>query len=335
MKKQDRIVDLKHTQMRVLPEEVRRQLLPEAFTYPNLEEQHKLVLMLADHHGVSPEQLCLGSGSGELIDGIISAFGQRIMTFVPTFFLFDFYSKKYNSKVEFVEWAWEDNKLKLDESKVSEQTLIWICNPNNPTGHLVDKDFIYDLAERSKAIIALDENFLVFNEPEANPMAAAKDAPDNIISIMSFSKIYGIPGQRLGYAIGKKSHIKKLNDQFSLFHINALAVKYGKLTLGHWNDYKILIEGVIKRRELIGARLKELGFDLLPLNGSWFSIRFKDVEENERVIKLLAESGIIGIPFYHFEFSYLEKPPCLRFAVPTEEDFIFTLNAFEKLKKQL
>jgi histidinol-phosphate/aromatic aminotransferase/cobyric acid decarboxylase-like protein len=321
--------------MRILPERLINAIPKEVLTYPSLEKQEELKRKLAGHYAVKPSQICLGSGSAEIIDGITAAFGRKILTFVPTFFLFDFFSKKYGSDVEFLPWPWRNNEIDIPAGKLSDISLIWICNPNNPTGHWIDPSFIIKTAAKTDAIIAVDENFSLFKDPDGIPLAAMSDIPPNIVSVIGFSKIFGIPGQRLGFAIGEKSVITKINSLFEYYHVNALAVKYGMMTLEYWVEYKKLIKEVIERRHDLLIALEKMGYELLPGFGSWVAMKFNDPDQTEKFKLLLESKGVRGLPFFEFEFSYSSKDPYFRLAVPSAEEYEGTLASLRDAKKVL
>ncbi len=329
-----KLINLSHTEMRVHPDRLINAIPKEVLTYPSLEKQEELKSKLAEHYSVNPSQICLGSGSAEIIDGITAAFGKRILIFVPTFFLFDLYSKKYGSDVDYVPWAWKDNAIDIPSGKLDNKSLIWVCSPNNPTGHWVDPGFILELASKTNAIIAVDENFSLFKDPEELPLAASKEAPPNVISVMGFSKIFGIPGQRLGFAIGDESVISRINSLFEPYHVNALAVKYGLMTLELWPEYKELIKQVINRRHDLSTALEKMGYELLPGNGSWLAIKFNDPGQTDSFGQMLETRGVKGLTFYEFEFSYVDRDPYFRLAVPTAEEYDVTLAVLRDVKKE-
>ena len=191
------------------------------------------------------------------------------------------------------------------------------------------------MASKTDAIVAVDENFAVFSNPDNIPVGSLPDAPSNVISLLSFSKIFGIPGQRLGYAVGHPDIISRLEPLFEVYHINALSSKYGHLTLSHWSEYKILIKNVIKVRHKLEGALRAMGFGVLPSNGNWVSIRLKDAEQADFVRKTLLLDGISGITFFDFEFSYIDREPYFRLAVPTSEEYPVLLPALHKLRQTL
>lgn len=321
--------------MRSIPEGLKKILPAEALKYPDMSIQTELRSRLSDHHDVSPDKLCLGSGSSELIDVIAACFGQRILNFVPTFYLFEYFSRKYHSHVEQIEWPWIENRLDFDESQMNDKTLVWICNPNNPTGHWIEHEQILELASKTDALIALDENFAVFKDPDKPPLAAHPEAPDNLISIMSFSKVFGIPGLRLGYAIGNADHMAKLEARFEYYHINAIAAKYGLEAFDYWDEFRGLLKNVGIIRDRLSGELDSMGFEHFPSHGNWISLKFDNCEQVDMVDELLTTLGVIGSPFFGFEFSYKKREPYFRMAIPTEEEYPHLIEALRIVKEKI
>jgi histidinol-phosphate/aromatic aminotransferase/cobyric acid decarboxylase-like protein len=209
---------------------------------------------------------------------------------------------------------------------------LWICNPNNPTGEWIDKDKILHLAHCVNGIISIDESFAVFKDPLAQPFASTGNR--NLISIRSFSKIFGIPGIRLGYAIANKDIISKIRSVLEPFSVNTLAITYGSIVISHWKHYNKLLIKTIKLREHLEQELLHYGFNVLHSNGNWITLKFKTIKETEIFQKRLKRNGILCNNWWNFEFTYLRKEPYIRITLPRQNEYNLLIKALQKTQRE-
>jgi histidinol-phosphate aminotransferase len=192
-------------------------ILNEGNRYP-FDALDNLKTILAKKEDVTAEHIHIGAGSGSLLCQAGIAYGIEggsIMSGFPTFPVLMNYASTFNCK-------WDKINLNenleydydaLTNSVKSDTRLIVICNPNNPTGTLVDPVQVKSFAETvSKQVpIFSDEAYLEFLEPDQQVSLVElvkKDA--NVIVSRTFSKIYGLAGLRLGYLVAKPEIIRKI-----------------------------------------------------------------------------------------------------------------------------
>ena len=170
-----------------------------------------LASMLAKKHGVDPESIIVTGGSTEglKITGLTFASnGGEIISGQPTFLAMMDYAKQWGATVNWVPVG-KDKGYDLDEieKRVSSNTkLIFLCNPNNPTGTLVPAKKLVEFCDSvsKKTIVFSDEAYYDFIEtPNYPSMIEAVKKGDNVIVSKTFSKVYGMAGLRVGYLIAK------------------------------------------------------------------------------------------------------------------------------------
>lgn len=178
-----------------------------------------LTSAVAGHLGVERSQLIFGAGSDEVILMLARAYispGDETIMADETFPQY-----KHNSEIEgavIIEVPLKDGTHDLDAmlAKVTERTkIIWICNPNNPTGTIVRQDELIAFLRKvpSSVIVALDEAYYEFVTDAAYPDSVALIQQfNNVIVLRTFSKIYGLAALRVGYGVGHADLIHYVNQ---------------------------------------------------------------------------------------------------------------------------
>ena len=197
---------------------------PEAGRYPfNAREQEPtLVKAIAGKHGVSNDQIVLGPGSGEILSNAVRAFTsptKPLATAWPTFENPRDTAQKIQTEVRAIPL---DANLKIDIDKLVEASkgagLVFFCNPNNPTATVHSGDAVADFVKRVRAaspdtVILIDEAYheYVTDPSYRSAMDIAKSTPNVFVS-RTFSKAYGMAGLRVGFAVGDRTVVKRLNE---------------------------------------------------------------------------------------------------------------------------
>lgn len=204
------------------------------------DQSAELKELLAAHEGVTPDHIFLAAGSGEVlaITGMtVGLEGGAVLSAHPTFTMLMNFAEKFNAR-------WD--KVNLDKnmahdleamaSAVKPDTrIVFVVNPNNPTGTVVDnarlKSFCVEMAK--KTTVFADEAYLEFLEPaQQQSMVELVKQGHNVIVSRTFSKIYGLAGLRVGYAVAKPELIAKLQKNQLGTILNQAALAAAKASLG-------------------------------------------------------------------------------------------------------
>jgi histidinol-phosphate aminotransferase len=170
---------------------------------------------------VSADHIILGSGSSELLclAGMFTGIeGGAILSAFPTFRLLMDYGAKFNArwdKVNLDEFMKHDLSAMLSAIR-PDTKMIFVVNPNNPTGTVVDNDQLksFCIEASKKAIVFVDEAYIEFlDNPEEKSMVQLVKQGHNIIVSRTFSKVYGLAGLRAGYLIGSPDLMKKISEK--------------------------------------------------------------------------------------------------------------------------
>lgn len=234
----------------------------------------ELEAKICAYEGITPEMLMISSGSSPLLLGTavsLLASGGNIVTADPTYDDLPTRCEKVNAKWIKVPLT-KDFVHDLDamEKAITPETkLVYICNPNNPTGTIVDKDKLKAFCERvsQKATVFVDEAYIDYlPDAEATTMISGVKNGQNIIVARTFSKVYGLAGLRIGYIIAPPAIISKLqpNTSCSWAALSAPAISGA---LASYQD-KAYMEEIVKKtnesKQFLYQTLKAEGYSYIP-----------------------------------------------------------------------
>jgi threonine-phosphate decarboxylase len=211
-----------------------RQKLDLIKHYP--DPSHEWVLeALSKSAGVNPENVIVGNGSTELIYLFAEAFLEseyETVIPVPTFNEYKAATERFGGNIVFVNCDSAKN-FKLDfkelESAISEKTrIVFLCNPNSPTGRLHEKDdvlrFVGSAAEKN-VLVFLDEDYIDFvDDVKRYSMAEFVEAYDNLFVLRSLTKFFGLAGVRIGFGVASPRMIEILKRAKMPWSVNSLAM---------------------------------------------------------------------------------------------------------------
>jgi histidinol-phosphate aminotransferase len=173
---------------------------------------------IAKHHGVPPEQILLGCGSSEILrmaDMAFSGPGRRVVAAEPTFEAVLMFAKVLHADAVKVPLTtdFRHDLTRMTEVCDASTGLVYVCNPNNPTGTIVTRDEMTAFAGRVPAgtTILIDEAYHHFVEdPRYQSACELIERFPNVVVARTFSKIYGMAGLRLGYAVATEPKINAM-----------------------------------------------------------------------------------------------------------------------------
>jgi histidinol-phosphate aminotransferase len=287
--------------------------------YPDIQED-KMAEALAKLHGVKSENVILGCGSGEVLRMADSAFlgpGKSAIAAEPTFEAVLAFARVTRAEpVKIPLTPDHRHDLPAMAAACGPQTgLIYVCNPNNPTGTIVFREELGSFFERvpRSALILVDEAYHHFVEDKRYGSALDWFGKlPNLLVVRTFSKIYGLAGMRLGYGIGSKETIEAMRPYRTWSNANAAVLEAAMASLEdarHVPDTRSRMNGT--RRWLCSEMEKE-GRSVIPSEANFVMIDLgSDVSP---VIAALRERGV----FVGRKFPSL--PNWLRVSIGTPEE---------------
>jgi histidinol-phosphate aminotransferase len=275
--------------------------LDEGCRYP-WSQNGSLVKMIADREGVPEDYVVLTAGSmeGLKVAGITFGKGGEILTCTPTFLSMMEYAKLWGTEVNWVPLT-KDLDFDLDEieKRVSYQTgLVFLCNPNNPTGKLLPTERVRDFCESvsKRTVVFSDEAYYDYiTEPNYPSMIELVKKGCDVVVARTLSKVYGLAGIRIGYLIAKPELANKLRDRV-VANTSIMAIEAGKAALADTDFYRFSLQKNAEAKGLITATLDELKLPYLQSHANF--VFFQTGRDVAELGKTMAAKGfIIGRPF--------------------------------------
>jgi histidinol-phosphate aminotransferase len=311
--------------------------LPTLNRYPDPEGK-KLRRALSDRYGVSAEKIALGNGSCDVLLAAGEALlepGAELVYAWPSFSVYPHLAAASGGRAITVDLdAGEAHDLDAMAAEITVATrLVIVCNPNNPTSTAVPFDAIAAFLEKVPRHIAvvLDEAYCEFNLLD-DPDATLDLLPrfPNLVLLRTFSKVYGLCGLRVGFALCGSVDFKRAVDQVRQpFYCNAAAQAAATEALKHQDEVAERVERAVASRLQIDAGLRDLGIEPAEsqANFAWFDLPGDEPAEIEDdVVRGLAERGVLVRAG-----SALGKPGALRVTYGTPADNDKFLHALRGL----
>lgn len=188
-------------------------------------------------------------------------------------------------------------------SKKIKPKLLFLANPNNPTGHYIEKEKIINLVKNLKqTFIVIDESLIDYLEPDASCVGLTKRF-SNLIATRSFSKLYGLAGMRIGYLASNKNIIKQISKTISPFEACSFAITSAITVLDDYNHLK-------KSKLLVEKNLKSIKSLPLKSTNSSCSTILIECNTKRHLHPFLLERKIRTVSCEHFRG--LEKRNAVR-----------------------
>jgi histidinol-phosphate aminotransferase len=247
--------------------------------YPD-DDSTNLRQELADHYRVDREQVLCGNGSVELCRLALAATcepGDEMVFGWPSFEAYPILAHQADAVAVQVPLNQERYDLDAMGGAVTERTrLVFVCNPNNPTGTIVDRDAIERLLAQvpNDRLVVLDEAYREFVTASTFPDGVdVLREHENVAVLRTFSKAYGLASLRVGYAIARAEVIDALRKVRVPFGVNGLAQAAASASLAAQAEMEARVEEVIAERSRLLTILENLGLPVVPseTNFLWLS----------------------------------------------------------------
>jgi histidinol-phosphate aminotransferase len=277
-----------------------RKELPNIYLYP---EGPCTILRraLAKKFAIPERMVVISNGADNLILMIANAFvneGEEAVMADPTFSIYTNVTQVMGGKPIKVKLKGFTHDLESMLKKVNRKTkLVFICNPNNPTGTTVSlKTFNYFLSKIPKhVIVVLDEAYGDFVEEAfcPNGLDYIKEEKQ-VIVLRTFSKVYGLAGLRIGYALGREDLVDCLYQVRDPFPVHRLAQVAAVAALDDEDHAIRSIQSVYEGRKYLYKELDRVGLFYVPTQANFIFIDFE--KDSEEVFRALLREGIIIRP---------------------------------------
>ena len=306
--------------------EAMRDAFSLAWRYPD-ESQDALAEGLARLHGVGPDQILLGDGSSEILRIAATAFlgtDRKLVLAAPTFEAIAVGARSTGAEVVNIPLDSAHAHDLAAMGAVKNAGLVYVCNPNNPTGTITPRAALAAFIDSvpTATIVFVDEAYFHYADADdyASVIPLVKSHP-NLLVARTFSKIYGMAGLRLGYAVAQHPLLEKMNAQQQWDSINIMAIAAGRASVGDVDHVRTGKERNLATRKMVTDELAKSGFRTLPSQTNFIMIDMG--REVKPLIAALRERNVqVGRLFP-------AMPKHLRVTIGRPEEMTTFLNAFK------
>jgi histidinol-phosphate aminotransferase len=250
--------------------------------------------LLAERHGLEPDQIVLGNGAAELLQSAALALlsqGDELVMSWPSYPLYPLLAAHAGATPVSVE------DQDVSSAITSRTRAVVICNPNDPTGTYLPSSELRDLlsALPEQVHVLLDEALVHFQDVE-EPDACLRlvDSFPRLLVVRTFSKIYGLSGLRAGYAVGSDARL--LAAAAPVLGVNALSQAAVEHALRNGDgEIERRRHAVARERQVLTEQLRELGVDVTDSQANFLWIRVRDLS-GDALANALRKQGVIVAP---------------------------------------
>ncbi|MBR6801585.1 MAG: histidinol-phosphate transaminase [Eubacteriaceae bacterium] len=249
----------------------------------------------ADYAGVLPENITVGNGSDELIRVIGDVFlenGEYVISHEPTFSMYARCAEVARGNYYGVMPRDDSLRANADDiiAKANElkAKLIFICNPNNPTGELWDEEDIIKIIKNTDSVVVIDE---AYGEFAGINSAYLANEYNNVIILKTLSKAFAMAGMRVGFAIASKEISDVLNMAVDTYNVNTFSQAAAKLMLTRKDKMRIIAKDLAAEAKRLGEELAKFdGITVYPTVTNFVLIK---TDKNKEIYEALKKSGIL------------------------------------------
>jgi histidinol-phosphate aminotransferase len=293
-------------------------------------DYRRLVEAAAARYGVAFDEVVPGAGADEILDMCTKAFlpaGEAAVISIPTYAMYRVHAEQRGARVIAVPRRSKADGWAMDVPAVRaaarEATLVWVCNPNNPTGRPepagaieallagIDEDAAAD--GRPAPAVVVDEAYSEFLRASVIPL---RTRFPNVVSVRTASKAYAMAGLRVGFAVGAPRTIARLAIYRPPGSIGTISATVVAAALEDTREMEANVARVEAERPRLAAALAEVGWDPQPSVTNFLLLDLATAERSEAAALALMARGLVPRTFGHGH----PLAHCLRVTVRTPAD---------------
>ncbi|MDO4992408.1 MAG: pyridoxal phosphate-dependent class II aminotransferase [Prevotellaceae bacterium] len=290
--------------------------------YPEPSPSH-LEQEIASLYGISPDEVMVTNGATEAIYLIAQAFSHGVSEAPSSVILQPTFSEYADACT-----LHGHNVISIDNiyDITTHQHLLWLCNPNNPTGHVIPKATLESIiTSHPDTTFIIDESYAPFT---TQPLIGCDSIISNALLLHSMTKEFAIPGLRLGFISGSAALLNRIRECRMPWSVNQLAIEAAHYLLAHRNEYSLNLPMLMAERKRMADELSKIeGMEAYPSDThmllcrieSTTAAKLKDYLANTHGILIRDASNFHGLDEHHF-----------RIAVQTEEEDDLLIKALKE-----
>ena len=291
--------------------------------------------VLADEFDLKVDNVIAGSGSEGIMSNIIRAFlcdEDEVLTTEAAFIGFQVLARSRGVKYRTVPYRdWHYDLPALAGEINANTKIIYLANPNNPTGTIFTRhefdEFYRHVPER--VLIILDEAYFEYAKDNPRYPDSMHYRYDNVITLRTFSKVYGLAGARIGYGFAHEELIRNLLKVKLPFEPSTPAQAAGVAALADKEFLHRSLELNARGLRCLSQGIAEIGLPVVPSEANFVMTVLPGQREAERVFEELLARGVVVRPLKAFGL-----PECLRISTGTDADNELCLESLKAVWKQ-
>lgn len=286
---------------------------------------------LAEHLNVKPENLIIGNGSNEILQIIADTFvtpDDEVIYARQAFVVYYLATKVAGATAVTVPLKNYTHDLDAMADKITDKTkVIFIANPNNPTGAMIAADQVERFMKRvpEDVLVVFDEAYYEYVERDDFPKTLdyVRDGR-TVITLRTFSKIYGLAGLRIGYGISMPDIIDVMNNVRQPFNVSSIAQAAARASLRDKDHVAKSIRVNREGKKYLYSEFKRIGLDFVPCDTNFILVHLD--RPGSEVMSQLLKLGVIVRPMAGYEF-----PNSVRITIGTMEENKRLISSLEKV----
>jgi histidinol-phosphate aminotransferase len=278
---------------------------PPLNEYPD-SSYAELTAAAAAYTGVTETEGVVGAGADEIIDLVAKAFlpsGSAALVPVPTYAMYGVLTSQRAARIVSVPRLPADEGFALPVSEViarlPQVSVVWLCNPNNPTGapeHIDNIETIVEAAHGlpNKPVVVVDEAYFEYS---GESVIGWRDRFSNLLAIRTVSKAFALAGVRVGFAVGSRSVVERLERVRPPGSIATVSARVAARALGDPTYARQNVATLSAERDWLAGELGTLGWFSTPSVTNFLLVRVGDHDAGERAADALLHAGIVPRTF--------------------------------------
>lgn len=254
---------------------------------------HSVERLLAAGHGIGEENVMVANGATEAIYLLAHAYeGGKSAVIVPTFREYQDACRVFSHSVRFIS-SLEHVGGGLD--------MVWLCNPNNPTGRVYDRDCLLDVVDAFPSTLFVVDQ--AYAEYSVKRVLGVEDVLErgNVVMLHSLTKRFFVPGLRIGYAVGEASVLGRMRRLTMPWSVNALAIEAARYLLAHSDGYRIDAARLHLEAMRMAGAFSDMGMEVGPTDCNFVLVRLRDKTARELKEWLVERHGLLIRDASNFE----------------------------------
>lgn len=253
----------------------------------------------AHYHEVEPERVIAGNGAAEIFTWLARRYrGKKVVLIEPAFSEYRKTLEAEGAEIKAIQLT-AANGWRLEIEQVAqaakESAAVYICNPHNPTGRLLTRSELLEMADacaKAGCELVLDEAFIDFAGEEFSLIPLQKSLP-HVIIVRSMTKMYAIPGLRLGYALGKPEMLDELKQGAAHWNVNAISAHIGAGCFKEQSYREQVVKEAVAERSKMVRFLNGNGCQTTDSSANFLAFRLPPGKDADCFFDKLLAKGIV------------------------------------------